>query len=113
MDVTVSSTLNEPGASGPGGATAPESISRLFEMTSDLLATISTDGRFVLLNAAWERLLGWTGEELLERPGEAFIPPDALGRGPPRMLAGPPRRAPPAAPQGPGSADDAAAQLAG
>ncbi len=29
-------------------------------MTSDLLATISLDGRFTLLNPAWEHLLGWT-----------------------------------------------------
>ena len=35
-------------------------IARLFEMTSDLLATISLDGRFTLLNPAWEQLLGWT-----------------------------------------------------
>ena len=34
-------------------------ISRLFEMTSDLLAAISLDGRFTLLNPAWEQLLGW------------------------------------------------------
>ena len=39
-----------------GGA----SIGRLFEMTSDLLATISLDGYFTLLNPAWEQLLGWT-----------------------------------------------------
>ncbi len=35
-------------------------IARLFEMTSDLLATISLDGRFTLLNPAWEHVLGWT-----------------------------------------------------
>jgi PAS domain S-box-containing protein len=39
-------------------------IARLFEMTSDLLATISLDGHFTLLNPAWEQLLGWTREEL-------------------------------------------------
>jgi hypothetical protein len=33
-------------------------IGRLFEMTSDLLATISLDGRFTLLNPAWEQVLG-------------------------------------------------------
>ena len=37
-------------------------------MTSDLLATISLDGRFTLLNPAWEQLLGWTREELQARP---------------------------------------------
>jgi diguanylate cyclase (GGDEF)-like protein/PAS domain S-box-containing protein len=51
-------------------------IARLFEMTSDLLATISLDGRFTLLNPAWEQLLGWTREELQERPIRAFMHPD-------------------------------------
>jgi PAS domain-containing protein len=39
-------------------------IGRLFEMTSDLLAAISLDGRFTLLNPAWEEALGWSIEEL-------------------------------------------------
>jgi diguanylate cyclase (GGDEF)-like protein/PAS domain S-box-containing protein len=51
-------------------------IARLFEMTSDLLATISLDGRFTLLNPAWEQLLGWTCEELRERPIRELIHPD-------------------------------------
>jgi diguanylate cyclase (GGDEF)-like protein/PAS domain S-box-containing protein len=51
-------------------------IARLFEMTSDLLATISPDGRFTLLNPAWEQLLGWTHEELRERPVREFMHPD-------------------------------------
>ncbi len=51
-------------------------IARLFEMTSDLLATISLDGRFTLLNPAWEQLLGWTREELLSRPMQEFMHPD-------------------------------------
>ncbi len=51
-------------------------IARLFEMTSDLLATISLDGRFTLLNPAWEQLLGWTREELRERPIRQFVHPD-------------------------------------
>jgi diguanylate cyclase (GGDEF)-like protein/PAS domain S-box-containing protein len=51
-------------------------IARLFEMTSDLLATISRDGRFTLLNPAWEQLLGWTREELESRPIQYFMHPD-------------------------------------
>jgi diguanylate cyclase (GGDEF)-like protein/PAS domain S-box-containing protein len=51
-------------------------IARLFEMTSDLLATISLDGRFTLLNPAWEQLLGWTREELCESPVRDFIHPE-------------------------------------
>jgi diguanylate cyclase (GGDEF)-like protein/PAS domain S-box-containing protein len=51
-------------------------IARLFEMTSDLLATISPEGRFTLLNPAWEQLLGWTREELRERPIRQFVHPE-------------------------------------
>ena len=42
----------------PSGGYADASIARLFEMTSDLLATISHEGRFTLLNPAWEKVLG-------------------------------------------------------
>ena len=46
-------------------------------MTSDLLATISLDGRFTLLNPAWEQLLGWTREELQSRArSQDFMHPD-------------------------------------
>jgi diguanylate cyclase (GGDEF)-like protein/PAS domain S-box-containing protein len=51
-------------------------IARLFELTSDLLATISPEGRFTLLNPAWEQLLGWTREELQARPIQEFMHPE-------------------------------------
>jgi diguanylate cyclase (GGDEF)-like protein/PAS domain S-box-containing protein len=51
-------------------------IARLFEMTSDLLATISLDGRFTLLNPAWEQVLGWTREELQAKPIQEHLHPD-------------------------------------
>ncbi len=51
-------------------------IARLFELTSELLATISLDGRFTLLNPAWEQLLGWTREELQAQPVQHFMHPD-------------------------------------
>jgi diguanylate cyclase (GGDEF)-like protein/PAS domain S-box-containing protein len=51
-------------------------IARLFEMTSDLLATISLDGRFTLLNPAWEQLLGWSVEELQATPMQELLHPD-------------------------------------
>ena len=73
-------------ASAPGSASdaAPAAqeppgearIRKLFEMTSDLLATISLDGRFTLLNPAWEQLLGWPREELQSRPVTDFVHPD-------------------------------------
>jgi diguanylate cyclase (GGDEF)-like protein/PAS domain S-box-containing protein len=63
-------------------------IARLFEMTSDLLATISPDGRFTLLNPAWEQLLGWTREELRERPIRDFMHPDDADQTLEPMLGG-------------------------
>ncbi|HTC71253.1 MAG TPA: sensor domain-containing diguanylate cyclase, partial [Solirubrobacteraceae bacterium] len=51
-------------------------IARLFEMTSDLLAMISLDGRFTLLNPAWEQLLGWTQQELRARPVRELLHPE-------------------------------------
>jgi diguanylate cyclase (GGDEF)-like protein/PAS domain S-box-containing protein len=63
--------------SDPQGA---ERIARLFEMTSDLLATISEDGRFTLLNPAWEQVLGWTATELEARSVGELIHPDDMER---------------------------------
>jgi diguanylate cyclase (GGDEF)-like protein/PAS domain S-box-containing protein len=51
-------------------------VARLFEMTSDLLATISLEGRFTLLNPAWEQLLGWTLQELQAKPLADYLHPD-------------------------------------
>jgi diguanylate cyclase (GGDEF)-like protein/PAS domain S-box-containing protein len=53
-------------------------IGRLFEMTSDLLAAISLDGQFTLLNPAWEQLLGWSIEELKAHPVGELVHPDDL-----------------------------------
>jgi diguanylate cyclase (GGDEF)-like protein/PAS domain S-box-containing protein len=63
-------------------------IARLFEMTSDLLATISIDGRFTLLNPAWEALLGWTREELQAGPIEQYMHPEDVERTLALMRAG-------------------------
>jgi diguanylate cyclase (GGDEF)-like protein/PAS domain S-box-containing protein len=63
-------------------------IARLFQLTSDLLATISLDGRFTLLNPAWEQVLGWTREELLAMPMHELIHPDDVEQTLSLMLAG-------------------------
>jgi diguanylate cyclase (GGDEF)-like protein/PAS domain S-box-containing protein len=63
-------------------------IARLFEMTSDLLATISLDGRFTLLNPAWEAVLGWTREELEANPIDELIHPDDVEQTRALLLAG-------------------------
>jgi diguanylate cyclase (GGDEF)-like protein/PAS domain S-box-containing protein len=85
----------EPGAAAGHGSDAhdlppeaAEPIARLFEMTSELLATISLDGRFTLLNPAWEQVLGWTREELLANPIQELIHPDDVEQTLALMLTG-------------------------
>jgi diguanylate cyclase (GGDEF)-like protein/PAS domain S-box-containing protein len=77
-------------ATEPIAALAPDDprIARLFEMTSDLLATVSLDGRFTLLNPAWEQVLGWTREELQAKPMHEFIHPDDVEQTLALILAG-------------------------
>ncbi|MFS0771143.1 ATP-binding protein [Sphingomonas sp. 1P08PE] len=41
---------------------------RVWQLTNDLMATARLDGYLLQVNPAWERLLGWTQEELLTRP---------------------------------------------
>jgi diguanylate cyclase (GGDEF)-like protein/PAS domain S-box-containing protein len=69
-----------PGETPAPGETTPAPgdprVARLFEMTSDLLATISLEGRFTLLNPAWEQLLGWTLQELQAKPLADYLHPD-------------------------------------
>ncbi len=59
--------------------TTPE-ITRLFELSCDLLATIAAGRRLGLLNPAWEGLLGWTREELRARPLDSLVHPDDVER---------------------------------
>jgi diguanylate cyclase (GGDEF)-like protein/PAS domain S-box-containing protein len=72
-----------PGGGGSAAAIYPAlhgeaQIARLFEMTSDLLAAISLDGQFTLLNPAWEQVLGWTVEELKAQPMQELVHPDDI-----------------------------------
>jgi diguanylate cyclase (GGDEF)-like protein/PAS domain S-box-containing protein len=63
-------------------------IVRLFHTASDLLATVSPEGRFTLLNPAWEQVLGWTREQLLGRPMRELVHPDDIEQTVAVMLAG-------------------------
>ena len=47
-----------------------------FDIEHDLLCTADSNGYFVSLNAGWERLLGWSREELMARPFIEFVHPD-------------------------------------
>jgi PAS domain S-box-containing protein len=46
-----------------------------FHIERDLLCTVSSAGYFTSLNSGWERVLGWTRDELMSRPLVDFIHP--------------------------------------
>jgi PAS domain S-box-containing protein len=48
-------------------AHAESRMSQFWQLSNDLLAIFSSDGRFLQASAAWERTLGWTPEELIGR----------------------------------------------
>jgi diguanylate cyclase (GGDEF)-like protein/PAS domain S-box-containing protein len=76
------------GLSSPQSHDDREQIEHLFLTTGDLLATITLDGRFTLLNPAWEEVLGWSREELLARSIHDLIHPDDVEHTSAVMLAG-------------------------
>lgn len=49
---------------------------RFFELSLDMLCCLGYDGHFARLNAAWERTLGFTREELMSKPFLEFVHPD-------------------------------------
>ena len=53
---------------------------RFFELSIDMLCVLGFDGYFRRLNAAWERTLGFTIDELKSRPFYEFVHPDDRGR---------------------------------
>ena len=57
-----------------------EELDQFFNVTLDLLCIANTDGYFQRLNPAWERVLGYTREELMTKRFLEFVHPDDLGR---------------------------------
>src|SRR5215467_7684841 len=55
---------------------AEEEFRNLFELALDMLCIAGFDGYFKLVNPAWERVLGYTPEELTSRPWLEFVHPD-------------------------------------
>jgi PAS domain S-box-containing protein len=51
---------------------------RVFNNTISLSAVAAFDGSFKKLNPAWEKMLGWTIEELTSGEPESFIHPDDI-----------------------------------
>jgi diguanylate cyclase (GGDEF)-like protein/PAS domain S-box-containing protein len=86
---SLASTSSAPVTSSSRAASGSDArIARLFEMTNDLLATISLDGRFTLLNPAWEHALGRSREELQATPMRELLHPDDVGQTLALLLAG-------------------------
>ena len=46
-----------------------------FDLDRDLLCVADANGYFTSLNSAWERVLGWSREELMSRPFTDFVHP--------------------------------------
>jgi len=46
-----------------------------FHIERDLLCTVNSAGYFTSLNSGWERVLGWSREELMSRPLSDFVHP--------------------------------------
>jgi PAS domain S-box-containing protein len=49
---------------------------RLFALSQDLLGAADAEGRLRWVNAAWQRLFGWSADELYSRPYLDFVHPD-------------------------------------
>ena len=53
-----------------------EELDRFFALSGNLVCIVDFRWRFIVLNSAWERTLGYSREELLSRRCIDFVHPD-------------------------------------
>ena len=51
-------------------------LEAIYELSTDLLAASTADGKFKRVSRAWERVLGYTVEEMAGKPWLDFVHPD-------------------------------------
>ncbi|HLA77161.1 MAG TPA: ATP-binding protein [Vicinamibacteria bacterium] len=59
-----------------GREEAEAEAERFFTLSIDLLCIVGLDGRMRRVNPGWDRLLGWSAEEILARPFLEFVHPE-------------------------------------
>jgi PAS domain S-box-containing protein len=57
-----------------------EELDQFFNVSLDLLCVANTDGYFLSLNPPWEKILGYTREELMAKRFLEFVHPDDVDR---------------------------------
>lgn len=56
--------------------TARAEVSRIFNLSADMIGSAGFDGYFRSLNPAWTRALGWSTDELFSKPFVEFVHPE-------------------------------------
>lgn len=68
--------MDPPLGSGRFGVPDAGELATLWELSSELFSILSSDGRVRRANRAWERAVGWSIDQLRERPIVDFVHPE-------------------------------------